>query len=91
MTFLNASRHALTMKRVGELIIAGNTAQMADRAFIAEWKAWMRFNPRTALRDGDGLFNGFAGTLSLPDWVGPAMFDPAFDVRAEKREIRSPF
>lgn len=66
------------MNRVRDLIIAGNDIQMADGAFMAELKTWMRFNPQTAIKRGDGLFSGSSGSPSLPDWLGPIMFDLAF-------------
>lgn len=60
---------------VRDLIIAANTAQLADPAFVAELKHWLRFNPRTAFATGDGLFSATSGNPSLPDWLGPLMFD----------------
>ena len=47
--------------RVRDLVIAGNTAQLADPAFVAELKHWIRFNPRAALESGDGLYGGASG------------------------------
>ena len=37
---------------VCELVIAGNSAQIDDPAFMRELKSWLRFNPRQALRAG---------------------------------------
>jgi hypothetical protein len=71
---------------VRDLVIAGNDAQMADPAFMAELKAWLRFNPRMALERGDGLFSGSSGNPSLPGWLGPAMFDVAFKPKAENEK-----
>lgn len=34
----------------------GNSIQMADQAFVAEIREWMRFNPRAAISKGDGMF-----------------------------------
>ena len=34
--------------RVRDLVIAANSAQMADPAFVRELKAWLRYNPRQA-------------------------------------------
>lgn len=61
--------------RLRDLIVAGNCAQMADPAFVRELKAWLRFNPRDALRHGDGLYSAASGNPPLPDWLGPAAFD----------------
>ncbi|HUZ64293.1 MAG TPA: hypothetical protein VMU82_11375 [Acetobacteraceae bacterium] len=35
--------------RVRDLVITGNSAQMADPAFVRELKHWLRFSPRQAL------------------------------------------
>ncbi len=72
--------------RVRDMILAGNGVQMADRAFMAELKAWLRFNPRAALRHGDGLYAASSGNPVLPDWLGPTMFDLAFKVDAENEK-----
>jgi nitroreductase len=69
--------------RVRDLVIAGNTAQMADPAFVAELKHWIRFNPRDALLSGDGLYAASSGNPILPTWLGRIMFDLAFTTAAE--------
>lgn len=66
------------MARVRDLVIAGNSAQMANAAFVAELKQWIRFNPRSAAALRDGLFAGLSGNPTLPSWLGPTMFDIAF-------------
>lgn len=63
------------MERLRELVIAGNSAQMADPAFMRELRAWLRFNPRQALRTGDGLYSVATGNPAMPDWLGPRAFD----------------
>lgn len=69
--------------RVRDLVIAGNSAQMADAAFMGELKSWLRFNPRQAISKGDGLFSVTSGNPSLPTWLGRLMFDIAFNAKAE--------
>ncbi len=61
--------------QVRDLVIAGNSAQMADPAFVRELKAWLRYSPRQAATDGDGLFTATTGNPVLPAWLGPALFD----------------
>jgi nitroreductase family protein len=61
--------------RVRDLVVAGNSAQMADPGFVRELKAWLRFNPRHALRAGDGLYSAASGNPILPDWLGERAFD----------------
>jgi hypothetical protein len=69
--------------RVGDLIVAGNSAQMADRAFVSELRHWMRFSPRDALAKGDGLFSATTGNPIFPAWLGPTFFDLAFRAASE--------
>jgi 3',5'-cyclic AMP phosphodiesterase CpdA len=68
---------------IRDLIIAGNTAQIGDPAFVAELKHWLRFSPNAALRTGDGLFSAASGNPALPEWIGPWLFDRVFTVKAE--------
>ncbi len=75
------------INQVRDLIIAGNTAQMADRAFVAELKHWLRFNPRQAFATGDGLFSATSGNPSVPTSLGALMFDLAFTAKAENEKI----
>ena len=63
------------ISRLRELVTVGNSAQMADAAFVHELKAWLRFNPRAALRSGDGLYSVASGNPPLPDWLGSRAFD----------------
>ncbi len=71
------------INKVRDLVTAGNSAQLADPQFVHELKAWLRFNPRRALRMGDGLFSASSGNPALPDWLGPVMFDLVFKAAAE--------
>lgn len=68
---------------VRDLVIAGNETQMADPAFMAELKAWLRFNPRSAVAAGDGLFSATTGNPSLPDFLGRRAFDLFLKASAE--------
>lgn len=71
------------LARVRDLVIAGNTAQMADAAFVAELKRWIRFNPGSALARRDGLFTAASGNPALPDWLAGRLFDLSFTASAE--------
>ena len=62
------------LDRLRDLVAAGNRSQMSDPAFMAELKAWLRFNPAQAMRLGDGLFSATTGNPSLPTWLGPHLF-----------------
>jgi nitroreductase len=72
--------------RVRDLVVAGNSAQMADAAFVAELKQWIRFNPRQALQTGDGLYSATSGNPTLPAWLGRRVFDFVFDAAAENEK-----
>jgi hypothetical protein len=69
--------------RLSDLVIAANTTQMADPAFVAELKNWLRFNPQAAVTTGDGLYSAASGNPALPDWLGPRIFDIAFTTKSE--------
>ncbi|WP_248306743.1 nitroreductase family protein [Bosea sp. AAP35] len=79
--------------RLRDLVLTGNSAQMADAAFVCELKSWLRFNPRQALRTGDGLYSVASGNPALPDWLGPHAFDWFSTAQAQNdayaRQIRS--
>jgi hypothetical protein len=79
--------------RLQDLVLSGNSAQMADPAFVSELKSWLRFNPRQALRTGDGLYSVASGNPAMPDWLGPHAFDWFSTARSENetyaRQIRS--
>lgn len=84
---------AQALERVLEFVVAGNTAQMRDPAFVRELKAWIRFNGSDAARTGDGLFAGASGNPSAPAWLGGLLFDAFFTAAAENdkyaRQVRS--
>jgi nitroreductase len=81
------------VERVLDLVVAGNTAQMADPAFVHELKRWLRFNPRQALETGDGLFSAASGNPTAPAWLGGLLFDLLFRATTENdkyaRQLRS--
>jgi hypothetical protein len=74
------------MDRVRDLVLAGNSAQIGDPAFVRELKQWLRFNPRQAIETGDGLFSVSSGSPALPDWLGPLMFDLVFKAVTENEK-----
>ena len=81
------------ISRIRDLVIAGNTAQITDPAFVRELKHWLRFSPREALLRGDGLFSAASGSPVLPEWLGTTAFDwvykPATDNDKYARQIAS--
>lgn len=71
------------INKVRDLVISGNTKQMADAAFVNELKAWIRFNPRSAMMTGDGLFSATTGNPSLPNWLGQRAFEWLYKAKTE--------
>jgi nitroreductase len=71
------------IESIRDLVVAGNSVQLADRAFVRELKSWLRFSPRQAIEAGDGLFSAASGNPSLPAWAGPWIFDWVFKADAE--------
>lgn len=55
-------------------VVAGNTVQIANPAFIEELKRWIRFSRSEALAQCDGLFAGSSGSPAMPRWLGSMMF-----------------
>ena len=81
------------IESVLEFVVAANTAQMNDAAFVKELKAWIRFGTDEALRTGDGLFAGATGNPALPRWLGSRAMDLFFTPKSENeryaRQIRN--
>jgi len=81
------------MEQVLDHVVQGNTAQMADPAFVKELKAWIRFNGADAVRTGDGLYSVSSGNPSMPSWIGDLAFGLFFTPKSENdkvaRQIRS--
>lgn len=77
------------MDRIRDLVVAGNTMQMADPAFMRELKSWLRFSARHAMETGDGLFSLASGSPALPEWLGPYAFDMVVSAASEKDRYTS--
>lgn len=81
------------MERVLEHMVLGNTAQLADPAFVSELKSWIRFNGTDAVRLRDGLFSVSSGNPAIPAWLGHLAFGWFFTAQGENdkivRQVRS--
>lgn len=81
------------MERVLDHVVQGNTAQMADPAFVKELKTWIRFNGPDAVRTRDGLYSVSSGNPAIPAWLGDLAFGWFFTPKGENdkyaRQIRS--
>lgn len=73
-------------EKILSLVIAGNSRQMDNPAFIEELKSWVRFNKREAARTRDGLFSAGSGNPVLPTWIGSIMYDLAYSKEEENRK-----
>ena len=78
-----------SIDRIRDLVVAGNSAQMADPAFVRELQSWLRFSPRHAIETGDGLFSVASGNPALPEWLGPRMFDMLVTAKSENEAYAS--
>lgn len=72
-----------SMEKVLEYVVQGNTAQMNDRAFVAELKSWIRFSARDAVRTRDGLYAESSGNPPVPAWLGNLLFGLFFTPGSE--------
>ncbi len=81
------------MQSLLDYVVAANTAQMADAAFIRELKSWIRFNGPEAVRSGDGLFSVASGNPAIPTWLGRRAFGGFFRTQEENdkyvRQVRN--
>lgn len=69
--------------QVRDLVLAGNSRQMGDPAFLRELKSWLRFNPRQALETGDGLYSAASDNPILPTWLGLRALDLFVTAKSE--------
>ena len=71
------------MENILAYVVAGNSAQMHDAAFLAELKSWIRFSSADAVRTGDGLYSAASGNPSVPQWLGSPLFNLMFNEKNE--------
>lgn len=78
-----------SMENVLDFVVAGNTAQLNDPAFVAELKAWIRFSDDEAVRTGDGLFARSSGNPSVPRWLGEPLLKLLLTAKSENAKYSS--
>lgn len=76
------------MGQILEYVVAGNTAQMEDPAFVKELRQWIRFSKSSATCHRDGLFSGSAGSPALPTRIGQRIFKYVFKTEVENDKYR---
>ncbi len=74
--------------RIRDAVVDANRAQMEDKAFVAELRAWIRFNEASALASRDGLFAACSGNPTLPDWAAGVLFPMVFTIESETAKYR---
>jgi hypothetical protein len=72
-----------------EFVVAGNSAQIDDPAFVAELRDWIRFTPDQALLTRDGLFAAASGNPVAPAWLAERLFGLFFTKDAENDKYRN--
>ncbi len=81
------------MEHVLEYVVAGNTRQVGNPAFVQELEGWIRFGDAEAVRTGDGLNARSTGNPPSPRWLGRILFRMFFQAKAENdkcaRHLRS--
>jgi len=77
------------LEMILEYVVAANTEQINDPAFVAELKSWVRFNASEAVRTGDGLFSATTGNPSAPRWLGGLLFGMLFTPKSENGKYAS--
>lgn len=81
------------MAAVLDYVVAGNTRQVEDPAFVAELSEWLRFNAAHAAATRDGLYSASSGNPTSPAWLGRLLFPWIFSAGSENdrysRQIRS--
>lgn len=82
LLFTDTSRREAVLEQV----IAANTRQMNDPAFVQELKKWVRFNADEALAKRDGLFGPASGNRTAPTFIGRTLFSLFVDTEKENQK-----
>lgn len=75
------------MDAIAGYVVEGNATQMRDPAFMAELKAWIRFDDRMALAHRDGLTSRASGNPFLPAWVARLLLPLVMTEKGEAAKI----
>ena len=76
------------LEKILEYVVAGNTAQMSDKDFMAELKQWIRFSESSVVEHRDGLFSASSGNPTVPNWVGKTMLNFVFTEDSENEKYK---
>ena len=84
--------HPAEMEMVVDYVSQGNLTQYADKAFVNELIAWLRFTKKEALASGDGLYSACSDNPRVPRWLGRlvvARTNPQKQADRDARKLRS--
>lgn len=76
------------LDNIMQFVIAGNSAQMQDPAFLEELKHWIRFSESTVIKRRDGVYSPSTGNPPLPEWLGKIAFNILVTKNAENEKYR---
>ncbi len=82
----------MALKSTLEYVDAGNLHQYADRAFVDELIAWLRFNKKESMTTLDGLYSRCSGNPEVPRWLGQMFvrgMKPQQQADADAKKLRS--
>lgn len=71
-----------------DYVVEGNSAQMRDKAFMAELRSWMRFSEADAVASMDGLFARSSGNPAMPAWIARPLLSFVFTEAGENTKYR---
>lgn len=74
--------------KISDMILQGNTIQMSDNSFLAELKAWMRYNKREAVNKRDGLSYAVFGAPNLPRWLSKSIIKNMLNGKQQNKSDR---
>lgn len=83
---------AAEFEQVVEYVNLGNLRQYADKAFVDELSAWLRFTKTEAVGSLDGLYTRSSGNPEVPRWLGQMFVSgtsPQQQAESDTRKLRS--
>jgi len=74
---------------VSDYVAEGNSAQIRDKAFMAELAHWIRFNDSDAVAAMDGLSTRASGNSQWPGWLARLLLPLVMTENAENEKYRN--
>ena len=76
------------LSNVADYVVEANSAQMRDKAFMAELVSWLRFSEADAVATLDGLPARASGNPELPAWLARRLLKFVLTEDSENRKYR---